>query len=86
MSEELGAGFGAWVLAEACRQASEWKWRFDQPHPKSINVNVSGHQVMDPGFVQIVETALAVSGLTPNTLVIPNIGSTILKCVDRFSE
>jgi diguanylate cyclase (GGDEF)-like protein/PAS domain S-box-containing protein len=64
------AAIGSWVLAEACRQAAGWMWRFDGPSPKSINVNVSGHQLMDPGFVRIVEAALAESGLTPDTLVL----------------
>jgi diguanylate cyclase (GGDEF)-like protein len=63
-------GLGRWVLAEACRQAAAWMWRFDGPSPKSINVNVSGHQLMDPGFVDIVEAVLTETGLTPSTLVL----------------
>jgi diguanylate cyclase (GGDEF)-like protein/PAS domain S-box-containing protein len=64
------AAIGAWVLAEACRQAALWGWRSDGPYPKSMSVNVSGHQVMDPAFVDTVRSVLADTGLPPSTLVL----------------
>jgi diguanylate cyclase len=64
------AAIGRWVLAEACRQAATWQWCFDGPSPKSISVNVSGHQLMNPGFVDEVKAVLAETGLASDTLVL----------------
>ncbi|HZU64346.1 MAG TPA: EAL domain-containing protein [Novosphingobium sp.] len=53
---------GAWVLAEACRQAAGW------PVPARVAVNVSGVQLLDPGFLETVVGALTASGLPAQRL------------------
>jgi len=55
---------GEWVLGEACAQAVQW------PGGVRVAVNVSDRQVLDPGFVDSVVKALAVSGLAPQRLEI----------------
>ena len=53
---------GEWVLLEACRQAARW------PRDVRVAVNVSGEQLLEPGFSQSVIRALADSGLAAHRL------------------
>ena len=55
---------GEWVLRTACFEAMNW------PSPIKVAVNVSGEQLLDPGFAEIVVSALAASGLPPHRLEI----------------
>lgn len=58
---------GAWVLAEACRQAQSWRERCPAA-AWSINVNLSARQIESPEIVEHVGAALAASGLDPRAL------------------
>lgn len=53
---------GEWVLQEACNQAARW------PNDIRVAVNVSGEQLLEPGFSRTVVQALAVSGLPAHRL------------------
>src|SRR5690606_22079743 len=53
---------GEWVLREACRQAAAW------PGEVKVAVNVSGQQLLEPGFSNAVVRALADSGLAAHRL------------------
>lgn len=53
---------GKWVLKEACREAVRW------PNNVKVAVNVSGEQLLDPGFVGSVVEALSLSGLPAQRL------------------
>jgi diguanylate cyclase (GGDEF)-like protein/PAS domain S-box-containing protein len=53
---------GEWVMREACREAARW------PDPIKVSVNVSGEQLLEPGFSQTVVRALADSGLPAQRL------------------
>lgn len=55
---------GEWVLREACREAMRW------PENVKVAVNVSGEQLLDPGFIGSVVGALAATGLSPQRLEI----------------
>ncbi|MFM5922862.1 MAG: putative bifunctional diguanylate cyclase/phosphodiesterase [Novosphingobium sp.] len=55
---------GEWVIREACREAVRW------PHNVKVAVNVSGEQLLDPGFVGTVVGALSASGLPAQRLEI----------------
>ena len=55
---------GEWVLREACREAMQW------PSGVRVNVNVSGEQLLDPNFANVVVGALSSSGLPPQRLEI----------------
>jgi len=60
---------GRWVLEQACRQARLW----DMESPATaltMNVNVSGRQVTEPGFVDEVAEVLRATGLDPSRLVL----------------
>jgi len=58
---------GRFVLFEACRQLATWR---THPHGKqlSVSVNVSGRQIADPGFVQLVADAISDARLDPRGL------------------
>ncbi len=64
VAEETGliAAIGAFVLAEACREAAGW------PESLRVAVNVSAMQVRQPGLEQAVMNALAASGLAAHRL------------------
>jgi diguanylate cyclase (GGDEF)-like protein/PAS domain S-box-containing protein len=53
---------GEWVLRTACHEAAKW------PSDIRVAVNVSPDQLQNPGFVQVVASALANSGLSPERL------------------
>jgi diguanylate cyclase (GGDEF)-like protein/PAS domain S-box-containing protein len=53
---------GQWVLHEACRQAVRW------PDHIKVAVNVSGEQLLEPGFSASVVRALADTGLPAHRL------------------
>jgi diguanylate cyclase (GGDEF)-like protein/PAS domain S-box-containing protein len=53
---------GEWVLHEACRHAATW------PGEVKVAVNVSGEQLLEPGFSNNVVRALADSGLPARRL------------------
>ena len=55
---------GEWVMREACREAVNW------PSVVKVAVNVSGEQLLDPAFLDMVVSALSVSGLKPQRLEI----------------
>jgi len=62
----LASALGEWVLRRACRDAVPW--RAADGSPIRVAVNVSPHQVQEPGFVSTVAEALAGSGLDPSRL------------------
>ena len=53
---------GNWVLHEACREAARWQGNL------KVAVNVSGEQLLEPGFAGHVVRALADSGLPAHRL------------------
>jgi diguanylate cyclase (GGDEF)-like protein/PAS domain S-box-containing protein len=62
---------GAWVLREACRQAAEWQRVSGQrDKPLTLNINLSGRQLQYPEVVDDVASALASSGMVPESLVL----------------
>jgi diguanylate cyclase (GGDEF)-like protein len=63
VAEETGliVPIGDWVLRTACTQAKVWLDAGLPPHP--VAVNLSGHQIKRPDFVQGVATILAETGL-----------------------
>ena len=65
-AEEAGLmpEIGAWILAEACREAMAW------PAHLTVAVNVSATQLRSAQFIDAVERALAESGLPPHRLEI----------------
>ena len=82
---------GAWIMAEACRQLAEWQhsWRVNGiPHARwpSMTLNVSGRQLMDPGFPDLLERTLAASGAAPRGLVLELTETVLLEHSDAVAD
>jgi diguanylate cyclase (GGDEF)-like protein/PAS domain S-box-containing protein len=69
---------GRWVLHESCRQIAEWQRRFASLRPLMVSVNVSTRQLSDSRLIQNVESALAGSGLNPESLALEMTESSIM--------
>ncbi len=71
LAEETGLidGIGRWVLRQACDQAARWA-----PGPTEsqmpVAVNLSAHQLRDPGLVADVSASLANAGLQAGLLTL----------------
>jgi diguanylate cyclase (GGDEF)-like protein/PAS domain S-box-containing protein len=70
IAEESGAiiPIGAWVLGEACRRAAGWAPIAGPDF--TIAVNLSPHQLIDPGLLDIVRSALLRSRLPATSLTL----------------
>jgi EAL domain-containing protein (putative c-di-GMP-specific phosphodiesterase class I) len=65
LAEETGLilPLGAWVLAEACRQAAIWQAAFHASRMFAVSVNVSAHQFNDPVFLPTLTRIIESSGV-----------------------
>jgi diguanylate cyclase (GGDEF)-like protein len=67
IAEELGLieSLGGWVLQESCRTFSAWRQRYPAAALDYITVNVSARQLMQQGFVHLVERTVQETGMKP---------------------
>ncbi|MFC7518803.1 EAL domain-containing protein [Herbaspirillum sp. GCM10030257] len=79
MAEDIGliVQIGEWVIRQACAQARDWQET--GPAPLIVAVNVSAQQVAAGTLVQVVESALAQSGLQPRYLEIELTESVLMR-------
>ena len=84
IAEETGmiVEIGRWVLNQACRTARSWQRRMPDGAPFTMSVNLSAHQLADPGLVADVADALTLSGLPPTALVLELTESVIVERPD----
>lgn len=70
LAEETGliVDLGRWVLEEACRQTRRWAETFPDSRGLTVNVNISGRQLADPGLACEVASILARTRLAPTRL------------------
>ena len=70
LAEETGliVPLGRWVLDQATAEVSAWRERYPEAGDLCVTVNVSGHQLARPEFVDEVSGALRRSGLEPGQL------------------
>jgi EAL domain-containing protein (putative c-di-GMP-specific phosphodiesterase class I) len=70
VAEESGlvVPMGEMVLGEACRRAVGWQEEFSHTPPLAMSVNLSGRQLRRPDLPEIVERALAETGLAASSL------------------
>ncbi|MBD5634418.1 MAG: EAL domain-containing protein [Candidatus Eremiobacteraeota bacterium] len=70
LAEEVGliVDMGKWVLETACREARAWNEGRPASDLVTVNVNVSSRQLDDHDFFDILQGALASSGLDPRAL------------------
>ena len=80
---ELMAALGRWVLDEACRQGKLWQDLLPPGMPWSIAVNVSVRQFQHGDLAQVVDGALARSGLDPRSLVLEITESALMQCTQE---
>ncbi len=75
LAEEAGliAPMGAWVLRQSCLVASGW------PEHVRIAVNLSPLQFRDPGLLEMIDLALAESGISPSRLELEITETTVLE-------
>lgn len=68
VAEESGLirDIGEWVLRRACQDARAWYTRSGV----AVSVNVSGRQLVDPGFAELVIDALTDAGLPGSALIV----------------
>ena len=83
MAEETGLilDLGRWILETACRQTRTWQQATGRAN-LSINVNLSGRQMADPGLVADVGRVLSASGLEPHNLTLEITESVLVKDVE----
>jgi EAL domain-containing protein (putative c-di-GMP-specific phosphodiesterase class I) len=77
VAEQAGliSDIGAWVLRRACRDGMHWYL----DHGITIAVNVSGRQVDDPGFADLVLDTLADTGLPGPALILELTESSLIE-------
>ncbi len=79
LAEETGyiVPIGRWVIEQACEQAALWSAQYGAP--LEISVNVAARQLEDPLLVDDVRTAISVSGIRADQLVIEVTESTLVR-------
>ncbi len=79
VAEETGliVSIGQWVFRTACIQAERWRREFGRAI--RIGVNVSGHQIREPGMLDMVREAIADSGVAPEQVELELTESTIMQ-------
>ncbi|MFN7985179.1 MAG: EAL domain-containing protein [Vicinamibacterales bacterium] len=70
MAEELGIiePLGTWVMREACRTFAEWQRRFPESQLEYVTVNVSAKQLVQQGFIYLVEQVVEQNEMSPADL------------------
>ncbi|MEU8240877.1 EAL domain-containing protein [Actinoplanes missouriensis] len=61
---------GAWIIDTVCAQAAAWRLRHGPGALRSVAVNVSARQLLDPSLPDVVATALARHGVPASQLTV----------------
>ena len=79
VAEETGliVPIGQWVFRTACAEAQRWREEFGRSI--RIGVNVSGHQIREPGMLDMVRDAIRETGVDPNQVELELTESTIMQ-------
>ena len=88
LAEECGliVPIGDWVIEEACRQISLWHQKFPGRQNVSVNVNISGKQLVHPGFIEHLEEVLIRSNLKGASLKLEITESSLIDNFDKANE
>ncbi len=86
IAEESGLieRIGAAVMVQACTAAAQWMEHAGSSNgrPIGISVNLSARQVLDPGLIEIVRSAVETTGIDPNTVSLEITESALLDDAD----
>jgi diguanylate cyclase (GGDEF)-like protein/PAS domain S-box-containing protein len=88
LAEETGLiiPLDRWVMAEACRQLTEWDILTPLDPLLSVSVNISSKQLAEPDLVQVVEDILNGTGLDPHRLKLEITESAIIENHERTAD
>lgn len=84
IAEESGliVPIGSWVIREACEQLQ--RWNASRPDANAfVSVNVSGRQLIDPGFLPDLTHTLAETGIDPDKLKLEITESIVMRDADE---
>jgi EAL domain-containing protein (putative c-di-GMP-specific phosphodiesterase class I) len=72
LAEESGqiSKLGRWVLEQACRQLRAWQQAFPTDPARTMSVNVSARQLLEPTFPDVVRAAVESAGIEPLSLTL----------------
>lgn len=84
LAEESGLiiPLGKWILEEACRQAREWQTQYGYDEQLYISVNIASRQFQESSLLEDIKSALEISGLAPQSLILEITETTMLKNTD----
>jgi diguanylate cyclase (GGDEF)-like protein/PAS domain S-box-containing protein len=72
---------GEWVLHTACSQARKW---IDAGHCElKVAVNISGHQLKDAGFLDMVVRIIRETGIEPNVLELEFTENVVMESTEK---
>ncbi len=74
---------GQWVLAQACRQMTDWQRQLAIGTDLTLSVNISGKQLMQPDLIERVEEVLQVTGFNPCSLKLEITESVVMENAER---
>jgi diguanylate cyclase (GGDEF)-like protein len=77
---------GRWVLNEATRRGAQWRADFPEHPALAVSVNLSSEQLREPELVGEVSTALEVSGLDPQSLILELTEAAFMEDVDAIAS
>ena len=88
MAEESGLiiPIGNWVIDEACTQISKWHSKFPGRQNVTINVNISGKQLIQVGFIEYLQEILLKTNLKGDSLKLEITESSLIDNFDRANE
>jgi EAL domain-containing protein (putative c-di-GMP-specific phosphodiesterase class I) len=88
VAEETGliVPLGRWILYTACRQASDWRQRFPMSPTFKLSVNVSGHQLRQPDFLNCVSDALYLADLPARCLALEVTETVCLENMEQLTQ
>ncbi len=86
VAEDVGLAipFSEWVIRRACKEASGWQ--VPGGRRVYVNVNVPAAHIKDPGFVEFVQAALEDNGLSPHSLGMEVVESTLLDEPEKCAQ
>ena len=84
LAEETGLiqQLGEWVLREACRQLKQWQNQYHTARPLEMSVNVSGKQLLNDTFFDLLVGIIEETGIAADTLAIELTESIIMESLD----